>query len=188
MRGSLLIAFLSIFAFSACGGSPTPTPTATPEPITVPKGDISTLLFPSEVATVAGVGGLVTAQRDQRSAAAEVDPTQVEHMDSFVTLAFSTEDTFKSLILTTIDFDSEVAATTHADLLMGDDSGMLDLPTEIGDASAYFEVNAGGIGTMLVFKKGEWVVTLHTAQPAGQTPMTDLGGLTALAQIVTDRL
>ena len=182
------LATLALFSFAACGASTTADPTATPEPKTVPSGDISTLLFPSDVSGFAGVEDLTTAQRDQKSAAAQVDTDQVEHMDSFDSLSFDTEGGARSLVLTTIDFDSEGAVTDHAGLLLGEDSGMSDLTDTIGDASGFLEANEGGIGSMVVFRKGELVILLHTAQGAGIAPLVDLGQLTALARLVADRL
>ena len=131
---------------------------------------------------------MTTSYRDQKSAAASVDPSQVEHMDSFESLSFGTEDGTRSLVLTTIDFDSQGAATDHMGLMVGEGSGMLDLPDGIGDASAFQEANEAGIGSIVVFKKGEWVVTIHTAQGAGVSPLVSLEQLTALARIVADRL
>ena len=41
---------------------------------------------------------------------------------------------------------------------------------------------------MVIFRQGEWVVTLYTAQRDGITPLVDLAGVEALAQFVADRL
>ncbi len=109
--------------------------------------------------------------RSQKSAAASVDPSQVEHIDSFESLSFDTEDGARSLVLTTIDFDSEGAAADHLGLVVGEGSGMLELPDNIGDASAFQEANDAGIGSIVVFKKGEWAVSMHTAQGAGIDPL-----------------
>ncbi len=65
---------------------------------------------------------------------------------------------------------------------------MVDLPDSIGDASLYIEANEAGIGSMVVFKKGLWLVTLHTTQSASATPLVDLAGVETLARIVADRL
>ena len=42
--------------------------------------------------------------------------------------------------------------------------------------------------TAVIFRQGEWVVTLYTAQRDGITPLVDLAGVEALAQFVADRL
>ena len=165
-----------------------PTPTPTPGAVAVPKGDISTLLQPDDFADVAGVSGLTTEQRDMKAMAAAVDPMQVENMDSFDLLDFTSSDGPTSLSLITIDFTSEGAATDHFALVTSDGPGMLDLTPTIGEASAYVEFNAAGLGSAVVFKKGEWVVQLLTAQSDGIEPLVDLAELTALAQLVADRL
>ena len=193
-RALLLAAFttLSILSLGACGGStalaPPSATSVPPGPTTTPSGDITTLLLPAEVSGLAGVDQLTTTYRDQKSAAAAVDPGQVEHMDSFQSLSFETEDRTRGLTLTTIDFDSEGAAVDHYGLVVSDGPGMLDIPDMIGDDSAYVEANEAGIGSMVVFKKGDWVVTLHTAQGRGISPLVDLEQLTELARKVADRL
>ena len=63
---------------------------------------------------------------------------------------------------------------------------VMDSP--IGDASFEIEVNAQGIGSMLVFIKGDKLVSLHTAQPEGEGPLLSLEGLEDLADLVASRL
>ena len=57
----------------------------------------------------------------------------------------------------------------------------------IGDASIEVEVNAQGIGSMLVFIKGDRLVSLHTAQPDDQEPLVSLSSLKELAELVASR-
>ena len=101
-----------------------------------------------------------------------MDPAQVEHMDSIAVLSF----------------DSEEAAATHMALMTGPDSGIHDMDETIGDASVSLEANQGGMGSVVAFKKGEWVVSLHTSHPNGDTPLMDRAALERLARAVTDRL
>ena len=152
------------------------------------SGEVSGLLSPEEVASAAGTGELSTTQRDQKAGAAGVDPAQVEHIDSFTTLSFDNDDNTRHLMLTTIDFDSQKAAVDHYTLVVSESSGMQDMPVAIGEASVHLELNQDGIGSMVIFRKGEWVVTLHTAQEAGADPLVGLNHLAALAQVVADRL
>ena len=195
-RALLLAAFATptLVSLGACGDLPAPAsvpvsaPTTTPGPAAIAAVDIASLLSLGEVSEISGVAQLTTRYRDQKSAAASVDPAQVEHIDSFDSLSFDADDGARSLVLTTIDFDSEGAASDRFGLIVGEGSGMLDLPDNIGDVSAYVEANEAGIGSMVVFKKGGWVVTLHTAQGAGISPLVDLEGLTTLARMVADRL
>ena len=163
-------------------------PVITLIPVTAPAGYIGTLLLPSDVAAHAGGVELTTQYRDAKAMAAAVDPAQVEHMDSFDSLSFATVDGFRGLTLTTVMFDSEGAAAHHLRLVTSETPGMQDLPDNIGDASSFAEANESDVGSLVFFKKGEWVVTLHTAQPDGVTPLVDLAGLEALARTVADRL
>ncbi len=184
-----LVAFgvLATLAVVGCGGGTTPvppaTPTATLDAVQVPPGDISTLLIPSEVSELAGVGQITTKQLDMKSMAAAVDPAQVEHMDSFDSLEFTVGG--QSLVLTTIDFDSGAAAADHAVTVFAE---MSDLPETIGDESVFVELNAASIGSMVAFRAGEWVVMLHTTQAEGTAPLVDTDLLLTLARMVEERL
>jgi len=164
---------------------------SSPEPVLVPVGDISTLLTVSDVSGLAGGVGLSSRQEDMKSMAASVDPSQVEHIVSFCSLSFDTADGSQGLTLTTIQFDSEGAATVHWALVNSEErtrSGMQDFTDTIGDASGFIEANTAGVGSMVVFKKGAWVVVLSTAQPDSFAPLVDVAGVEALARMVADRL
>ncbi len=189
------LATLSLLFVAACSSSTssdnpttTPDPTATSEPETALSADISTLLLPSDVSGLTGHDGLTTSQRDQRPAAAVVDPSQVEHIDTFDTLSFTTQDGIQTLLLTVIDFDSEAAATDHAATVMGEESGLSETAERIGDASAFRAGNEANIGSMVVFRTGEWLVTLHTGQAGDAVPIADLEQIMTLAQLVAGRL
>ena len=62
------------------------------------------------------------------------------------------------------------------------------LTEPIGDISVFIDANEGGIGSMVVFKKGVWVVMVHTAQSDGVAPLVDVAGVETLARLVADRL
>jgi hypothetical protein len=157
----------------------------------IPAGDISTLLTVNDVSGLAGGVGLSTRQEDRKAKAASVDPSQVEHIVSFCSLSFDTADGSQGLTLTTIQFDSEGAATVHWALVNSEErtrAGMQDFTDTIGDASGFIEANTAGVGSMVVFKKGAWVVVLSTAQPDSVAPLVDVAGVEALARMVADRL
>ena len=120
--------------------------------------------------------------------AAAVDPAQVEHMDSFDSLSFEMAGSSQGLALTTIKYDSEEAATNHLELVTSETPEMDEHTSKIGDTSFFAEYNEAGIGSIVVFKKGSWLVTLHTTQSANATPLVDLAGVEALARTVADRL
>jgi len=41
---------------------------------------------------------------------------------------------------------------------------------------------------MVAFKKGEWVVMVHTAQSRGVSPLLDVTGVETLARLVAEHL
>ena len=172
----------------------TTTTTGPSEPVVVMKrsdGRVAAagpLLSAGEVSDLAGGVALNVQYRNLRSQAESVDPSQVEHMDSFTVLTFDTGDGYRGLSLTTMDFDSEDAAANHLAKMTGPDCGMQNMNDAIGDSSAYLEANQTGIGSVVAFKKGEWVVSLHTAQRDGESPLVDLAELETLARTVADRL
>jgi len=111
-------------------------------------------------------------------------------MDSFYGLSFQTEDGMKAITLAAIDFDSQASAQNHFENVKSEtqEPSFDTMDPPIGDASAEVEVNAQGIGSMVVFIKGDKVVQLHTAQPNGEQVLTDLEGLENLAEIVEKKL
>ena len=176
-------------AFATTNTSTTASTTTEPTngSVQVPDGDISTLLTVNDVAGLAGSVGLSTKQIDMRAMAENVDPTPVEHMISFDSLSFVAADRTQGLTLTTIKFDSE-EADNHMALLALEASTMQDFADTIGDESGSLEVNEGGFGSIVVFKKGVWVIQLHTAQRSGVNPLLDLAGVEAASRLIADQL
>ena len=164
------------------------SPTETPEPVQVPAGDITALLMVDDVSALAGGVGLSTRQLDLKSMAAGVDPAQVEHMVSFDSLSFDTADGSQGLTLTVVHLNSENAASDQMELMLEEVPALEHLADGSGDASGFIEVNEGGMGSIVVFKKGEWVVMVHTAQPSGVEPLVDTAGVESLARLVASRL
>ena len=125
---------------------------------------------------------------DYKEMAIRVDPAQVVNIDSWYGLGFQSEDGMRGMTLSAIDFDSVVSAQAHFEMMKSETPEMQDMLLPIEDASIQIEVNAQGIGSMLVFIKGDKVVLLHTAQPEGQRPLLPLEGLEELAELVASRL
>ena len=90
--------------------------------------------------------------------------------------------------MNTVKFDSESAATDHLELVTTETPGLQELSGNIGDTSLYAEGNESGIWSMGFFKKGVWVVTLHTTQPDGARSLVVIPAVETLARIVADRL
>ncbi|MDA1129740.1 MAG: hypothetical protein O2913_13760 [Chloroflexi bacterium] len=156
--------------------------------VSAPPGYIGSLLLPREVAALADGISLSTNYVDLRSMSFEADPEQFEHIVSFDLLTFIAEGDSQSLSFTTLRFDSDGAASTHLELVVTQTPNMQEHSTKIGDASFFSEVNQSGIGSMVVFNKGDWVVMLHTTQSAESTPLVSLEGVEALARLVANRL
>ena len=153
------------------------------ELVTGLAGHIGSLLLPGEVAALAGGVELTTKYLDRAFIS-----SRLEHRDWLDSISFHTADGSQGFSLTTILFDSDEAATNHLKLVTSDNPGMQEHTSKIGDSSFFAEVNEFGIGSTVVFKKGLWVVMLHTIQSADATPLVDLAGVEALARTVADRL
>ena len=91
------------------------------------------------------------------------------------------------MTLTTIQFYSEDEAAKQMALLASEARVCRTLQTPLETAGS-LEVNQDGFGSLVVFKKGVWVIQLHTAQPSGVTPLLDLAGVEAAARLVADRV
>ena len=131
---------------------------------------------------------LTTRFFDYKARAEGVDPTQVERMDSWYGLVFEAADGARGITFSAIDFDSATSAHDHFEKIKSEASpDMQETDRTIGNASIEVEVNAQGIGCMLVFIKGDRLVSLHTAQPDDQEPLVSLAGLEELAELVASR-
>ena len=120
---------------------------------------------------------------DFKERAAQTDPSQVENMRNWYGLTVSGAG---DLTMTVIDFDSLSAAESQYELVTAE--GLIDMDTAVGDRSSSIELNDNGIGSMLVFIQGKALVTLHTAQSAGQPPLMTLASLGELGKLVARRL
>jgi len=115
------------------------------------------------------------------------DPAQVANMDSFYGLSFQTEDGMKAMTLTVIDFDSTSSADQHFQNVKSE-SQWESMQEPIGDESFEAELNSEGMGSIVIFLKGDKFVQLHTAMPVGESPIVDLSGLVQLANKVDGKL
>ena len=171
----------------AGGGQAVPGPT--PSGVVPAEEAFKALLTPFDVEKL-----LTTAVRlntdvtDFKAMAEGVDPAQVENMDSWYGLVIDAADGTKGITFSVIDFDSTPSAQGHFETVKTETPGLQDMDSPIGDASVEVEVNAQGIGSMLVFIKGDVLVMLHTAQPDDQEPLLSLEGLEELAKLVASRL
>jgi len=100
-------------------------------------------------------------------------------------LSFQTLDGMKGITLTAIDFDSSSSAEQHFQKAKTD-SELESMQKPIGDDS--LQLNSEGIGSIVVFLKGDKLVQLHTAMAVGESPIVNLSGLVELANRVEGKL
>jgi hypothetical protein len=148
-----------------------------------------TLLTVEDIETVLiSMTVLKTEFFDYKKMAESVDPVQVVNMDSWYGMGFVTEDGKKGYTFSIINFGSQTSAQDHLEKVTAETLGLEIMNLPIGDASAEVEVNAQGIGSIIVFIKGDKLIQLHTAMPAGEEALVDLEGLEELVRIVEARL
>ena len=126
--------------------------------------------------------------RDYKDMAGRADQSQVEKIDSWYGTTIEAADRGPGMTFSVIDFDSESSAQDHYGTVTAETSALQEMPSPIGDTSSQVEVNAEGIGSMLVFMSGDKVVSMHTAQSEGQSPLVSLEDLEELAALVVSKL
>ena len=126
--------------------------------------------------------------RDFKEMAGRADPSQVEKMDSWYGMTIEAADGGPGMTFSVVDFDSKSSAEDHFVGVMSETSVLRQMTPPIGDISGQVEVNAEGIGSMLVFSSGDKVISMHTIQSEGQPPLVSLEDLEELAALVASRL
>ena len=126
--------------------------------------------------------------RDFKEMAGRADLSQVEKMDSWYGMTIEAADGGPGMTFSVVDFDSKSSAEDHFVGIMSETSVLRQMTPPIGDISGQVEVNAEGIGSMLVFSSGDKVVSMHTMQSEGQSPLVSLEDLEKLAALVLSRL
>lgn len=183
--GLLLVLIVSVVFFTSCANDETDTQT---DQDNLTEQEFKSLLSIDDVQQeMASEVDLDTQFYDYKEMAEAEDPQQVVNMDSFYGLSFQTEDGMRSMTLTVIDFDSTSSAGQR--LQQGTQEGAWDsMQQSIGDESYRAELNSDGIGSMVIFLKGDKFVQLHTAMPDGESPIVDLDALEELAGKVEEKL
>ena len=202
---SLLVLSAGLLVVVACGGEASPTPAATLAPTATASPSATPTIDPGidklteesfrALLSLEDVEGVLvtnvplnTGFINYREMAASVDPAQVVNMDSWYGLTFQTEDGMNGMTLMVVDFDSESSAQDHFELVTTETPELEIIASTLGDAFAEFEFNAQGIGSVLVFIKGDKAIQLHTSITEGQQPLVSLEGLEQLAGIVDQKL
>ncbi len=185
-RGSLVVAplFVILVCVAGCSGTG-PIETVTEEnfqTLITLEDDVRGLLLKDQEIKV--------DVRDTRALAGSVDAEDVSQIESWYTVTFETVDRKKQMLMSIIDYVSEAEALNRLAVMKSDLPGVpiqiMDPP--IGDESFQVRANDLGVGGLIVFKKGDKTVTLHTAQPDGEEYLVSFQGLEELARKVAGKL
>ena len=184
--GSLLVLAL----LPACGGGEDVETKAEEGPIeTLTMDNFATLLTLDKVEKVLKIDVPLRRNiRDVKKMSEAVDPEQVVSLDSAYTLTFEAEYGFRGITFSAIDFVSVASAQEHFDRIKEDTSGEIDETLVIGDSAWLVRVDLNGIGSAVMFIKGDKTVSLHTTRVDGDEPLIDQEGLQQLAMGVAKRL
>ena len=185
---------VAVLALAACSQRPndvTPVVTAHSTPASAPLTEdaFRELLTKEDVSALLASGETLDAEyRDFKEMAGRVDPSQVEHIESWYGLTVIIGDGSRAVSFSVVDFDSVSAAQAHYEQLKAATPGMRDMDPPIGESSVQVLINDRGLGGSLVFIVGDKVIPLHTAQPDGQPPLVPLEGIERLAELIASRL
>lgn len=128
--------------------------------------------------------------RDTKALVSSADPNAVTDVEAWYTMSFESLDRNKQMLMSVIDFESGTGAIRHLETMRSNlpDFPIVAIDPPVGDESFEIQVNEVGVGVLLVFKKGDKAVTLHTAQPDGDEPLVSVEGLEELARSVERKL
>jgi len=188
-----VIVLMAFPVSSSDDNSPSPVAVMVGEHSTITEEKIMTLLTEEDVRRVLTTQMPLTTRLYNYKEIAGADAAQVENMDSWYGLVIGAADGNKGSTFSLMDFDSTASAQDHFEKMRSDmksesPPGMQEMVPPIGEASLEVELNAQGIGSMLVFLNGDKLVQLYTFQPDDQEPLLSLEGLEELAELVASRL
>ena len=184
-HGLLLVLLLPAVLAASCASQ---EPETQPNQSSLTEEEFKSLLAVQDVQQVlVSQVELNTQFYNYKEMAESTDPQQVVAMDSFYGLSFQTGDGMKAMTLAVIDFDSSSSAEQHFQKVKTE-SKLESMQEPIGNESFAKQVNSKGIGSIVIFLKGDKLVQLHTAMPVGESPIVDLRGLEELANKVEGKL
>ena len=188
-----VIILMALPISSSDNKSPSPSVVTVGVDSTITEDKVMTLLTEEDVRRVLTAQVPLTTRFYDYKSLAGADAAQVENMDRWYGLVVGTAEGDKGITLSVMDFDSAASAQDHfermkAEMKSESTPGMRDILPPIGNAALEVEVNAQGIGSILVFLNGDNLVQLHTSQPDDQESLLSLEGLKELAELVASRL
>ena len=120
--------------------------------------------------------------------AADVDPSQVVTIESWITATFRSMDPIRGMIFSVMDFDSPLAAQNHFDNVISETPGLIIMVEPVGDISANVVFKGAGLGSIVMYRQSDLFLSLHTVQPAEVEPMMPVEGLVELARLTQGRI
>jgi hypothetical protein len=202
-----IVVVLVSLALSACGGGDTPPPTAPPSspivpvstpaetPLQQPEISIAPLLTEEamlllltevDIQGIAAVSAERTALRERLT---DSDGLPLRfRVDSSFDAGFQTADGSTFVFFQVTDYlSADFALEEFNRLALG--MRTTTMPNPIGADSIVDEINNLGLGTVLLFVKGDRLVQMMTRIEDGQqNPLVDRKGLLDMARVVAGRL
>ncbi len=197
LSGSAVAAGLAMWAVVAVtvpvsqsgSGAPEPVVTEVVANFEITEASFKTLLTEEDVKAVLGTGDEYSSNYyNYKEMASDSDPSQVERMNGFYGLSLQVLGEGKGITFSAVEFVSGVDAKEHFAKVVSGTPELETVTPLIGDASVGAELNAHGLGAMLVVNLGDTVLSLHTTAPDGEEAMASLDGLRTLAAVVVARL
>jgi hypothetical protein len=180
LTGSLLLATL-LAGCSASDATPTRVAGKTLNEVVVKR-----LVTGDEITSVGGDGGGLSASvEDLREFAKAIDPSQIEGVESWFSLSLASGDG-PGLTLTIKRFTTTVLANRSMAIIESGGTFMV-MENPIGERSALSLANPD-IGASITFVENSTSISIQLPMTTDGATLLDDHQLTALAQIIADRL
>ena len=189
----LLVLSLSLAIVTGCSESKSRVINSTPRSIELlPKDHFKSLLTLEDIQNVSKKNDVTKIQYiDLKKISADTDLNQIESINSWYGTSFEIQNGKERISFSVINFESEISAKKHFEKTTlnppyaGQNS---EVNSTIGDTSLQTNLNAQGIRDVILFVKGNKVVSLSSNQSHENNFAVDIDDLVKLAVIVEHRL
>ena len=185
--GSLAALVLLLVACSTDAETPSQDDAGGQEPVATSPPQVS-LSFESCQGFLDDPGPELVSLTQELTEPATTNNPAVETMCS---VSHQSTDATKAITLAVTRFDSLGAADKQYDLVRSsmqvDDAVQFEEGVD-GDRSFQAVVNGAGVGSFVVVQKGLVVISLHTAMPTGETPLSNPAEMLEIAKGVSAKL
>tara|TARA_B100000749_G_C18381535_1_gene446239 strand:- start:374 stop:973 length:600 start_codon:yes stop_codon:yes gene_type:complete len=189
----LLVLSLSLAIVTGCSESKSRVINSTPRSIELlPKDHFKSLLTLEDIQNVSKKNDVTKIQYiDLKKISADTDLNQIESINSWYGTSFEIQNGKERISFSVINFESEISAKKHFEKTtlnppyVGQNS---EVNSTIGDTSLQTNLNAQGIRDVILFVKGNKVVSLSSNQSHENNFAVDIDDLVKLAVIVEHRL